>query len=146
MDDITECISYLISGAAKTVNRRARELLAPHKITPVQYAVLRALYEKDLQTGAELSAHLFMDSATLTGVVDRLEKRALIVRVPDPEDRRANRLQLCTDGQKLLPKLDLLMDQLNEEADRLIGARAARLRNGLKQLGTHDVSSETDRK
>ena len=135
MDDITNCISYLISGAAKAVNRRARELLTPHQITPVQYAVLRALFEKDQQTGAELSAHLFMDSATLTGVMDRLEKRDLIARVPDPSDRRANRLELRPDGRALLPELDRLMDQLNDEADSLIGAQAGRLRKGLKQLG-----------
>lgn len=139
MDDITNCISYLISGAAKAVNRRARELLAPHQITPVQYAVLRALFEKDQQTGAELSAHLFMDSATLTGVMDRLEKRDLITRVPDPSDRRANRLKLRPDGRTLLPELDRLMDQLNDEADSLIGAQAGRLRKGLKQLGTAET-------
>jgi MarR family transcriptional regulator, organic hydroperoxide resistance regulator len=134
MDRLSECICYLIGGAAKQVNRRARELLAPYHLTPVQYAVMRALYEYDLQTGSELANTLFMDSATLTGVVDRLEKQGLVARRPDPKDRRANRLALQDKGRKLLPDLDRAMERLNEDADRIMGGKASKVRADLAKL------------
>ncbi|RED48096.1 MarR family winged helix-turn-helix transcriptional regulator [Aestuariispira insulae] len=135
MENITDCISYLISGAAKQINRRARELLAPYHLTPVQYAVIRALYEYDLQTGSELATTLFMDSATLTGVVDRLEKQGMVARVPDGQDRRINRLALQDKARSLLPELDNAMDRLNAEADMILGGKAKKVRQGLIKLG-----------
>ena len=134
MEQISDCISYLIGGAAKQVSRRARELLAPYGLTSVQYAVIRALHECDLQTGTDLAATLFMDSATLTGVIDRLEKQGYVARVPDAQDRRVNRLALQEKGRKLLPDLDRAMDQLNEDADRILGGKAEKVRNGLAKL------------
>ena len=134
MSDIAECISFLTSVAAKAMSRLARDALAPHGITPSQYAVMRGLYERSGQTGAELSATLVIDSATLTGVLDRLERADLLARRPDGEDRRVNRLELTEKGRALMPDLDAAIDRVNEEADRRMGAEAGTLRAALKNL------------
>jgi DNA-binding MarR family transcriptional regulator len=134
MSDIADCISFLTSAAAKAMNRLARDALAPHGITPSQYAVMRGLYERDGQTGAEISAALVIDSATLTGVLDRLERAGLLARRPDGEDRRVNRLELTEKGRGLMPALDAAINGVNEEADRRMGAGAERLRATLKSL------------
>lgn len=47
---------------------------------------------KDLATNATLS------TSGLTSLVDRLEKRGLLERTPDPEDRRATRIVLTAEG------------------------------------------------
>ena len=49
-----------------------------------------------------LSARMHLDPSTVTGVVDRLQKRDLLVRVPDPEDRRRVILSLTAAGADLL--------------------------------------------
>jgi DNA-binding MarR family transcriptional regulator len=138
MADIADCISFLTSAAAKAMNRLARDALAPHGITPSQYAVMRALYERSGQTGAEISATLFIDSATLTGILDRLERAGLIARHSDGEDRRVNRLELTEQGGALMPTLDAAIDGVNDEADRRMGAEAGQLRAALKILARHN--------
>jgi MarR family transcriptional regulator, organic hydroperoxide resistance regulator len=134
MPDIADCISFLTSTAAKTMARLAREKLSAHNVTPVQYAVMRSLAERGGRTGAEISASLLIDSATLTGVVDRLEQAALIARRADPQDRRVNRLDLTTAGAALMPALDAAIEAVNEEADRRMGQSAAAMRTALKRL------------
>jgi DNA-binding MarR family transcriptional regulator len=134
MPDIADCISFLTSAAAKAMNRLARERLAPHGITPSQYAVMRGLYEKGGQTGAEISASLVIDSATLTGVLDRLERAGFLARKADRDDRRINRLELTADGLALMPALDAAIDSVNEEADRRLRDQAEAMREALKRL------------
>ena len=49
-----------------------------------------------------LSQRMHLEPSTVTGVVDRLQKRGLLVRVPDPEDRRRVILSLTAEGIHLL--------------------------------------------
>jgi DNA-binding MarR family transcriptional regulator len=135
MDRIESCISFLAGKAAQQITRRARERLAPYEVTPVQYAILRVLWERDGQSGAELSARLVIDSATITGLLDRLEGARLVERRPDGEDRRVNRVHLTARGRALRAPLDAEMDALNAEVAAELGDRAPALREMLRQLG-----------
>jgi DNA-binding MarR family transcriptional regulator len=49
----------------------------------------------------DLSARLVVSKSGLTTVVDRLEKRGLLRRVPDPADRRAIRVAITDEGYAL---------------------------------------------
>lgn len=49
-----------------------------------------------------LSARMHLDPSTVTGVVDRLHKRGLLVRATDPGDRRRVVLSLTAEGTLLL--------------------------------------------
>ena len=136
MERIEDCISFLTGKAAQQVARRARERLAPHDVTPVQYAVLRALWEQDGQGGAQIGARLAIDSATTTGIIDRLEAAGLLVRRPDAEDRRIHRVFLTPAGRTLQKPLDRVMDELNAEIVAEMGAKeAAALWAALRRLG-----------
>jgi DNA-binding MarR family transcriptional regulator len=135
MDQVEDCISFVIGKAAQQVARRARELLAPHGVTPVQYAVLKALSEADGASGAELGARLVLDSASVTGVVDRLEALGLLERHAHPQDRRVHRLRLTEKGVALREPLDVAMDRLNAEATRAAGDHAETLLPTLRALG-----------
>lgn len=138
MDRVEDCISFLIGKAAQQVSRRARDLLAPHGVTPVQYAVLKALSDNDGLSGAELGARLVLDSASITGVVDRLENLGFLARRADPRDRRVHRLFLTAKGAALRAPLDGAMDVLNAEAMRAAGAHAKALWPALRALGNRD--------
>ena len=136
MDRIEDCISFLVGKAAQQIARRARDKLAPHGVTPVQYAVLHALWEQEGRSGAEIGARLSIDSATATGVIDRLEAAGLLLRRADPEDRRVHRLFLTGRGRSLRAPLDAAMDGLNAEVWAGMGrAEAAALRASLRRLG-----------
>lgn len=134
MEHISDCISFQMGVAAKRVNRRARDLLAAFDVTPVQYAVLRSLSDRDRQTGAQLTALLHIDSATITGVLDRLVRLELIRRVPDEADRRVKCLTLTEYGHARLPEMNAAMERLNEEMDCLLGEDAGAFRRLLRKM------------
>ena len=139
MERIDECISFLAGKAAQTVARLARERLAPFGITPVQYGVLQVLWEQDGQSGAELGARLVLDSATITGVLDRLETLGLIRRTADAGDRRVNRIRLTAAGQERRVPLQQVMDGLNGDVARTFGAEAETLWRLLRRLASQPL-------
>jgi DNA-binding MarR family transcriptional regulator len=126
MERIEDCLSFLVGKAAQQVARRTREALAPLGVTPVQFAVLHVLWERDGQnrggqnrgghSGTELGARLAMDSATVTGVVDRLEAAGLVTRRRDPGgDRRVQTVALTRRGREARGPLVRAVDALNAE-------------------------------
>ena len=129
MERVEDCVSFLVGKAAQRISRRAKELLAPHDVTPPQYAVLKVLFDGD-----GLSAREIGDGATITGIIDRLEKAGLVERRDDPVDRRVHRLVLTGRAKSLAGPLDVAMDQLNEEARVLLGESAGVVYEGLKAL------------
>jgi DNA-binding MarR family transcriptional regulator len=81
----------------------------------VQYALLKVLWDHDHQSGAELGERLQLDSATMTGLLDRLEHAGLIERKAHATDRRVNRVALTARGRDLQAPLDREMDQMNQD-------------------------------
>jgi MarR family transcriptional regulator, organic hydroperoxide resistance regulator len=83
----------------------------------------------------ELGARLALDSATMTGIIDRLEKAGLVERRPDLGDRRMHRLSLTAHGLQLRQPLDAAMEQLNREFAELLGKKAATFHAMLRTVG-----------
>jgi DNA-binding MarR family transcriptional regulator len=113
MEHIEDCISFYLGKAYQRVTQSAKQRLAPYGVTPVQYALLKVLWEQDNLTGAELGERLVLDSSTMTGLLDRLEVAGLIKRLADATDRRINRIVLTERGRDLQEPLDRAMDQMN---------------------------------
>ena len=134
MEKIDDCISFLSGKAAQTVARLTRERLTSYGVTPVQYAVLHVLWEHDGLSAAELCTRLTIDSATVTGVIDRLEKLGLVDRRPDSIDRRINRLFLTQEGHARRAPLQAVIDGLNDEIARAFGTDAPQLWSLLRRL------------
>lgn len=75
-----------------------RRVLASMKLTPLEFAVLQRLDAAQGQRLTDIGAELLCVKSTITRVVDRLEADGLVVRTPDPDDRRAQRLLLTPRG------------------------------------------------
>lgn len=135
LDRLEDCISFVLGKAAQQVARRAREKLAPYDVTPTRYAVLKVLWQRDGQSGAEIGTRLVIDSATITGVIDRLEAAQLLERRPAPGDRRVHRLFLTARGRSLRKPLDEAMASLNTEAMKVLGAGSPAVWHALRRLG-----------
>jgi MarR family transcriptional regulator, organic hydroperoxide resistance regulator len=141
MEHIEDCISFMLGKAYQRVNQLSKERLASHGVTPVQYAVLHVLREQDGQSGATLGERLKLDSATMTGVLDRLSTAGLIERRAHPDDRRVNRIFLTAQGKSLQPVLEKIMDKVNHECwSHFSSADAKRLRTMLNRLAELDDS------
>jgi DNA-binding MarR family transcriptional regulator len=131
-----DCISFLLGKAYQHVNQAAKQQLAPYGVTPVQFALLNLLWSEDGLSGADLSAQLQLDSATITGVIDRLAHLGLIERRPDPHDRRVNRVHLTAQGADLQTPLSKIIERLNAEFFGKFSPRDAdRLQAMLAHLG-----------
>ena len=59
----------------------------------------------------ELSRHLMVTGGNVTGIVDRLEKEALVERADDPADRRAFRVRLTRAGRKAFAEMARVHEQ-----------------------------------
>jgi DNA-binding MarR family transcriptional regulator len=115
MEQIEDCLSFYLGKAYQRVTQSAKQRLAPYGVTPAQYALLKVLWERDDQSGAELGERLLLDSATMTGLLDRLEQAGLIERKAHATDRRVNRVVLTARGRDLQAPLDREMDQMNQD-------------------------------
>jgi DNA-binding MarR family transcriptional regulator len=127
MEQIEDCLSFYLGKAYQRVTQAAKQHLAPYGVTPVQYAVLKVLWEQDNQSGAEIGERLVLDSATMTGLLDRLEHAGLIERQAHATDRRVNCVVLTARGRDLQAPLDREMDQMNEDFLGEFSAEEARL-------------------
>lgn len=136
METIGTCISFLASRAGKTVARLSRERLSRFGVTPIQFAVLQMAFESDDPTASEIGAILSIDSATIVGVIDRLEAMDLLRRTPVPGDRRVYRLVLTALGRKRLPGMQAAMDDFNAQVDAVLGAAAGDVRQSLSRLSS----------
>ena len=134
METIRTCISFLASSAGKTIARLSRERLSPFGVTPIQFAVLQTAFESETATASEVGAILSIDSATIVGVIDRLEKMDLLRRTPVPGDRRVHRLVLTDLGQARLPEMQAAMDDFNAEVNAALGTAAGDVRQSLSDL------------
>ena len=67
-------------------------------LTPSQFDVIATLGDTKGMTCKELSEKTLVTKGTLTGVLDRLERKSLIERVPSREDRRCTLIRLTPKG------------------------------------------------
>jgi DNA-binding MarR family transcriptional regulator len=82
------------------VQRVFAEVSREHDLTPQQAQFLCRLIGGPVGM-AELSRSMHLEKSSLTGLVDRAERRGLVTRVPDARDRRAWRIELTDHGAGL---------------------------------------------
>lgn len=70
-------------------------------LTPGQYGVLARVAANPGLTQSALGRAVGLERSTIVAVIDKLERRGLVVRGKTEGDRRANALVLSEDGQKL---------------------------------------------
>lgn len=95
-------IFQLIEALQKRLAKFQAYTLREARLTPPQYYILSLLAEQDGRPFKALAEALACTPATMTGLVDTLEKKELVRRVPHPEDRRSLLVQLTEEGRNAL--------------------------------------------
>src|SRR5690349_18624756 len=72
-----------------------------HDLSLIQVRMLGILRDREPAMLA-LAKHLELEKSSLSGLVDRAEKRGLVERVPHPDDRRASTVRITAQGKKLV--------------------------------------------
>ncbi|AWK85619.1 MarR family winged helix-turn-helix transcriptional regulator [Azospirillum thermophilum] len=94
-------LCFALHSATLAFNRRYKPLLDELGLTYPQYLVMLVLWERDGVTVTEIGSRLFLDSATLTPLLKRLEAAGMVTRERDPEDERRVRIRLTAQGRSL---------------------------------------------
>jgi DNA-binding MarR family transcriptional regulator len=110
-----ECIFFQLAKASQAGVKFWTQKVSALGVTAVQAMVLRFLCESERVSSKELGEKTQLDSATLTGILDRLETALLIERRPNPKDRRGIRIHLTQKGKKTAEQISSLMEEANAE-------------------------------
>ena len=74
-------------------------------LSPSQFGVLEVLYHLGSMCQGEIGAKILKSSGNITMVIDNLEKRGLVRRIRDAEDRRKIGISLTDQGCQLIAQL-----------------------------------------
>lgn len=84
------------------IDMYSRVLKTEHALTEPQLICLAAIAGSEQITASVLSRRLHLSQSTVTGILDRLEKKGLVERTRDTRDRRKVNLKVTPTGQSML--------------------------------------------
>lgn len=120
---------FLVHDASRLRRTVFDQRLKPLGITRSQWWVLSNI-ERNSEEGfsqVELARMLDVGKVTLGGLISRLEKNGLVMRVSDTEDRRSKRVKLSSKGAELLHRVEQLVLEVNRQIMEGISAEDERL-------------------
>ena len=128
-------IGYLVHEVARLFRRRFEDEARIHGVTLPQWRALAEIHRQEGISQVSLAGCIDTDPMTLSGILDRLEKRGLIERYTDPNDSRAKLARLSPAGTELVGTAKNVGRELYENAlDGLAPAERDALTAGLMRL------------
>jgi DNA-binding MarR family transcriptional regulator len=121
----------MLSCTVRIENEIRSRLRATFGITLPRFDLMAQLerHPDGLRMG-ELSKRMMVTGGNVTGITDQLEQEKLVVRVPDPKDRRAYAVKLTEEGRRTFADMaavherwieELLQDVAADDKGSLIG-------------------------
>jgi DNA-binding MarR family transcriptional regulator len=134
----TQNVGFLLAKASQRWN----ELLHAHfsergygEVRPAYGSILLPLFEHDGLRMGELAHRARLAKQTMTTMVRLLERDGLVVREPDPGDRRATRVLLTERAREFRPVAEGVLGDLDAIVTGVLGVERAReLANDLKEI------------
>lgn len=119
----------------RAVSLYSRQLLRQHNLTAPQLTCLRHLMRHGARSAGELAAGISLSQATVSGILDRLEKRRLVERRRSAEDRRRVVVALTPEGRELATSVPLpLQERFARRLAQLPEDRRQRIDSVLKEI------------
>ena len=106
-------IYKLINRINKKFEKLQRKKIQKENLTTAQYSILQQLRKTDGVQFKTLADACCCSQSTITGIVDTMEKKDIVVRKMNPEDRRSVLVMLTDKGKKLqneTPKMNNIID------------------------------------
>lgn len=119
-DEVTEMVVVALRRIIRAIDLRSRFLVTNYGLTGPQLMVLKELSVHGGVYVAELTRAIHLSQPTVTGILDRLEKRGLVRRRRSDEDKRRVHVWLTDDGERLVADAPpLLQEEFTAELSRL---------------------------
>ncbi|MEY9995728.1 DNA-binding MarR family transcriptional regulator [Streptomyces sp. V4I8] len=106
--------SWLLGRAAARGRSLVAEALAAEGMKMWHHVVLSAVRDLAPVAQADLGRSVQLDPKDLVGILDDLQAQGLVVRAPDPNDRRKNAVSLTGEGARLLKRCEKVAREAND--------------------------------
>jgi DNA-binding MarR family transcriptional regulator len=125
--------SWLIKNTSLHSHRLVVESMVALDARTYHFAILAALEEGGPASQAALSQSAGIDRSDIVAMVNELVEQGLVVRTPDPDDRRRNIITMTPAGRQRLEQLDAVLSEVQQtllapltvdEREQLIGLLA----------------------
>lgn len=107
--------SWLLGRAAARGRTLVAEALAAEGIKMWHHVVLSAVRDLAPVAQADLGRGVRLDPKDLVGILNDLQSAGLVLREPDPADRRKNAVSLTAEGARLLKRCEKVAQDANDE-------------------------------
>lgn len=106
--------SWLLGRAAARGRSLVAEALAEEGMKMWHHVVLSAVRDLAPVAQADLGRGVRLDPKDLVGILNDLQAQDLVVRAPDPHDRRKNAVSLTDEGARLLKRCEKAAREAND--------------------------------
>ena len=94
-------LCFRLYTASRLITQAYHPLLSKHHLTYPQYLVLMVLWEKDAQPVNDIAKRLFLETNTVTPLLQRMEKEGILIRTKGEKDARQIIVSLTRKGKDL---------------------------------------------
>ncbi|MCM1942202.1 MarR family winged helix-turn-helix transcriptional regulator [Streptomyces sp. G3] len=115
LPEIRSLPSWLLGRAAARGRALVADALAAEGLKMWHHVVLSAVRDLAPVAQADLGRGIGLDPKDLVGVLNDLQSAGLVVRVPDPGDRRKNAVSLTEEGGRVLARCEEAARAANDE-------------------------------
>lgn len=144
-----EKISMLIKKTALILEKKTNTELLPYDLTNTQFRTLMFLYYKQdrLIRQIDIEAAFAMTNPTVTGILKNLEKKDLVQRLENPDDKRSKLISLTDHALAMIPLLDSLSETIEEQVMSILSdTERAELASLLKKIMRHTCKQHNVKK
>jgi MarR family transcriptional regulator, lower aerobic nicotinate degradation pathway regulator len=134
--------SYVLSLLGRAARAGSVEAVAGNDLRLGHVAVLAALADLGPSSQRDLGARLRQDPSDVVGLLDDLQRRALVHRERDPDDRRRQRVSITAAGRRALSAAERAVAR---REDALLDALTARERAELHRLAAKALAGADPR-
>lgn len=110
-----QTMDFLLAQVSRLHHARVHQLLEGLGLYRGQPHVLFCLWEQDGRTHSELAASACITPATMTKMIQRMEKAGFVQRRPDPADQRLSRVYLTEAGRAVQVQVEAIWQQMERE-------------------------------
>ena len=108
-------LCFRLYTVSRLMTKAYHPLLSEHGLTYPQYLVLLVLWEKDALPVNDIAKRLYLETNTVTPLIQRMEKEGILTRTKGTKDARQIIVTLTKKGKKL-------QDQLTEVPNTMSNA------------------------
>ena len=137
-EELSLKVFVVLSKALQSIKKRVEEDIKCLGLNPTEFSVLELIYSKGDQPIQRIGEKVLIASSSITYVVDKLEKKNLIVRKPCSKDRRVTYASITAEGTELMDEVfPKHRTAINDICGGLTSAEKEVLIEQLKKLGYH---------